>query len=149
MDPAGDAANGGGTCDVAVDNKAVDDVTMDTGGDYSSSLEKVANEILNDKEDESDNAADNKDKVDFDKNIEDENDAEMKDSGDVTDDDVDSNEAKEEHSNDEEDMESQVEDSNKVNSADQNIVVQNEESNGNSQDYIDSADPGNEHAYIT
>ena len=57
--PSGDAAGEGGVCDVAIDNKVVEDVAMDTGGDSNSGY-KDESELLNGNRDESDIATDMK-----------------------------------------------------------------------------------------
>ena len=53
--PSGDAAGEGGVCDIAVDNKVVEAVAMDTGGDNNAG-HKDENDLMNGDRDESDNA---------------------------------------------------------------------------------------------
>ena len=63
MNPSGDAADGRGTCDVAIDNKTIDDNAMDVTGDESVGVDQ--NELTNGKKDESDIGIGIKDSGDF------------------------------------------------------------------------------------
>ena len=57
--PSGDAAGEGGVCDIAIDNKVVEDVAMDTGGDNNSGY-KDESDLMNGDRNESDIATDMK-----------------------------------------------------------------------------------------
>ena len=126
MDPTGDTANGGGVCDVAIDNKDGDDTAMDIKGDYST-LEKET--------------IDNKDESDYAKDIEPGNGVNAHEPEDMM---VDDDGARDEQQNEEEDMEGQEEGSqgsDEANNVDQNNDAQSDEDFGLAK--FEALDQGN------
>ena len=130
MDPTGDTANGGGVCDVAIDNKDDDDTAMDIKGDYST-LEKET--------------IDNKDESDYAKDIEPGNGVNAHEPEDMmVDDDGEADGARDEQQNEEEDMEGQEEGSqgsDEANNVDQNNDAQSDEDFGLAK--FEALDQGN------